>query len=228
MMATRSHVCSISARMWLDTNTVRPSRAERSHSSRTSTMPAGSRPLAGSSRIEQLRVLQQRGRDAEPLLHAERVVPHAVVGALGEADASRTRRSRSRRCRRSRRGSRGSAGRERGTAPASRRSPRPGRYRRAAGAAVGAEQPHPPGVGRRGRGGTGSSSSCRRRSGRGSRRRRPRAPSRSSPSTATVRPPRRRRYSLWSPSISITFATFAPIAAKGCTRTDLALHVAMR
>ena len=40
---------------------------------RTSTIPAGSRPLAGSSRISSDGILQQRGGDAEPLLHPERV-----------------------------------------------------------------------------------------------------------------------------------------------------------
>ncbi len=50
-IATRSAVCSTSDRMWLETKTVRPSFPSDRISSRTSTMPAGSRPFAGSSRI---------------------------------------------------------------------------------------------------------------------------------------------------------------------------------
>ena len=99
-IATRSHTCSTSARMWLDTNTVRPSAANSRISVRTSRMPGGSRPFAGSSRIEQLRVLQQRGRDAEPLLHAERVRREPRVGARRRARPGRaSRRRASGRCR---------------------------------------------------------------------------------------------------------------------------------
>ena len=54
------------------------------------------------------------------------------------------------------------------------------------------------------RAGTGSSSSCPTRSDRGSRTRRLRATARSRPATAVVVFPRKRRYSLRSPSISMT------------------------
>ncbi len=50
-IATRSAICWTSERMWLETNTVRPSAPRLRSRSRTSTMPAGSSPLAGSSRI---------------------------------------------------------------------------------------------------------------------------------------------------------------------------------
>src|SRR5215212_2622825 len=50
-MATWSQVWRTSDSRWLDTNTVRPSPPSPRSSSRTSLMPAGSNPLAGSSRI---------------------------------------------------------------------------------------------------------------------------------------------------------------------------------
>ena len=84
-MATRSAVCWISDRMWLETKTVRPSAPSRRTSSRTSTMPAGSRPFAGSSRISSAGSFSSAAADPEPLLHPERVGLHAIVGALGQA-----------------------------------------------------------------------------------------------------------------------------------------------
>ena len=51
MMDTVSATCSTSARMWLLTRTVRPSPARRRIVWRISWMPAGSRPLVGSSKI---------------------------------------------------------------------------------------------------------------------------------------------------------------------------------
>ncbi len=55
--------------------------------SRIQRMPAGSRPLAGSSRISTRGFADQCGRDTQPLAHAERVVADAPVGlALGQAD----------------------------------------------------------------------------------------------------------------------------------------------
>src|SRR5215211_822060 len=50
-MATRSQVWRTSESRWLDTNTVWPSSPRPRSRSRTSLMPAGSRPLAGSSKI---------------------------------------------------------------------------------------------------------------------------------------------------------------------------------
>jgi hypothetical protein len=49
MTATRSHIFSASSRRWLDTMTVRPWSASETSSRRISAIPAGSRPLAGSS-----------------------------------------------------------------------------------------------------------------------------------------------------------------------------------
>ena len=59
--------------MWLETKTVRPSAPSDRRSSRTSTMPAGSSPFAGSSRTSSAGSFSKRGGDAEALLHAERV-----------------------------------------------------------------------------------------------------------------------------------------------------------
>ena len=61
-------------------------RRARGSSSRMSRMPAGSRPLVGSSRISRSGVLEQGGRDRQPLLHAERVGLVAVALAAGQAD----------------------------------------------------------------------------------------------------------------------------------------------
>ena len=49
-------------------------------------MPSGSRPLTGSSRSSGRRVAEQRGRDPEPLAHAERELAGALVGDLVQAD----------------------------------------------------------------------------------------------------------------------------------------------
>ncbi len=49
-------------------------------------MPAGSRPVAGSSRIKEARPAQQRGGDAKALAHPVRVAAHPVLGAGAELD----------------------------------------------------------------------------------------------------------------------------------------------
>ena len=49
-------------------------------------MPAGSRPLVGSSRISRSGRLEQRGGDRQPLLHAERVALVALPLAAGQPD----------------------------------------------------------------------------------------------------------------------------------------------
>ena len=51
MITNRSHAAWISASRWLETTTVRPWRPRLISRSRISTIPAGSRPLVGSSRI---------------------------------------------------------------------------------------------------------------------------------------------------------------------------------
>src|SRR6266511_2858630 len=50
MITTESTVCAISARTWLETNTVPPRVAYARRKSRSQRMPCGSRPFAGSSR----------------------------------------------------------------------------------------------------------------------------------------------------------------------------------
>ena len=51
MIETVSATCSTSPRMWLLTSTVRPLSARARIVSRISRMPAGSRPLVGSSKM---------------------------------------------------------------------------------------------------------------------------------------------------------------------------------
>ena len=70
MMTTSSTVCSTSCSMWLETRTVLPSSARWRRKPRSQRMPSGSRPLAGSSRMQHLRVAEQGGGEAEPLAHA--------------------------------------------------------------------------------------------------------------------------------------------------------------
>ena len=50
-IATRSHSSCTSGSWWLESSTVMPSSASRRISARMSRIPAGSRPVAGSSRI---------------------------------------------------------------------------------------------------------------------------------------------------------------------------------
>ncbi len=149
-------------------------------SSRNSLMPAGSRPFEGSSRISSAGILQQRGREPEPLAHPERVALHAGRPPAPRARPARASRrppaarslragpsssrllpGRERREQRraSRRWSRPAPSPGRGGAAPRRRASRPGR--RSAG---------------RARARSGSWSSSRTRWARGSRRPRPRAP----------------------------------------------------
>ena len=83
---TSSTVCATSASTWLDNTIVRPSPARSRKRSRSHRIPAGSRPLAGSSRIEDGRVAEQRGRQREPLAHAERERARAAIGCFAQAD----------------------------------------------------------------------------------------------------------------------------------------------
>ena len=178
-IATRSAVCWISDRMWLETKTVRPSAPSWRSSSRTSTIPAGSRPFAGSSRISRAGSFMQGRRDPESLLHPERVGLHQVVRTVGEPDplehavdrrpadpvepgedlevpaAGEAREQRGRLDDRPDRRVRRWAARRASPCPSCRASPRSVRPDR---------------------GGTGSSWSCPPRSAPGNRRRRPRAP----------------------------------------------------
>ena len=49
-------------------------------------MPAGSRPVAGSSSRSSLGSRKQRGGDPEPLAHPVRVAAHPVLGPVGQLD----------------------------------------------------------------------------------------------------------------------------------------------
>ena len=49
-------------------------------------LPAGSRPLAGSSSTSSRGCGEQRGGQPEPLAHPQREAPDPVVGDVGEPD----------------------------------------------------------------------------------------------------------------------------------------------
>ena len=71
MIATRSHVCSISESRWLETKTAIPrSAARRRTSCRISRMPAGIEAVGGLVEDEHVGVPEKRLRDPEPLAHA--------------------------------------------------------------------------------------------------------------------------------------------------------------
>ena len=86
MIATRLQSSSTSASTWLDSRIVMPSAAsrrdERAHVAHAGGVEAGRRLVEQ----QELRVAQQRGRDAEPLLHAVRVAADAILAAVGELD----------------------------------------------------------------------------------------------------------------------------------------------
>ena len=124
---------------------------------------------------EQRRVLEQRGREAEPLLHAERVAAHFVVAAFGEADELEHRLDARRRDAVDR------AEQPQVLAPRHRREQRGGlddrtdaRHHRAelARCRVAEDRRRAPPSVARARAGNGSSSSCPNRSDRGTRTRR--------------------------------------------------------
>lgn len=60
-----------------------PSSAKSLSSPRIQWMPWGSRPLAGSSRMRDLRITEQGVRDAQSLAHPERVVAQPAPGLVG-------------------------------------------------------------------------------------------------------------------------------------------------
>ena len=62
-----------------------PWSASRGSAARMSRMPAGSRPVVGSSSSSS-RGAQQRPGDAEALAHAVRVAADLVLGTVGEVD----------------------------------------------------------------------------------------------------------------------------------------------
>ena len=90
---SQSQICSSSLRSCDDTSTVRPRAGQASRSApRISRTPCGSRPFAGSSRISSVGIAEQRGGDAEALLHAERVGAVAVVATRRRARRRRAGR----------------------------------------------------------------------------------------------------------------------------------------
>ena len=83
---TRSQSVSTSGRMWVEKKTVFPRRFSSRMRSRTSLRPTGSSPLMGSSSTTNAGSRHQRLGDAEPLLHALRVLPDLAVGRVRQAD----------------------------------------------------------------------------------------------------------------------------------------------
>ena len=77
---------SSSLMRWLDTNTVRPSSASSRRKPRIQRIPSGSSPLTGSSNTSTGGSPSMRGRDPEPLRHAEREASGALARGRGEAD----------------------------------------------------------------------------------------------------------------------------------------------
>ena len=85
MMLTRSHSASTSARMWLDSRTVRPSAlTSRMQSWKTASI-SGSRPEVGSSRISSSALRGERGDQADLLPVALRVGARLLRGIELEA-----------------------------------------------------------------------------------------------------------------------------------------------
>src|SRR5437016_1736319 len=77
MIATRLQSSSTSYSRWLERRIVIPSPASRRTRSRMSRMPAGSRPVAGSSS-------KRRRGDPETLTHAMRVAADLVLRAVSQ------------------------------------------------------------------------------------------------------------------------------------------------
>ena len=176
MSTSQSQICSSSLRSCDDTSTVRPvpakaadQRAHLAHALRVE-------PVGGLVEDQQLGVAEQRGGDAEALLHAERVGAVAVVAA--RRPGRRVRAARGSRSSRGRRRRRTSAGSRRPRATGRRPGSRSAR-RRAAGTRRDRSSGEPSTLpaagasGERGRAASPSWWSCRRRSGRRTRRRRP-------------------------------------------------------
>ena len=86
MIPTTSASCWTSPRMWLEMKTVLPLEARCRSVARMATMPAGSRPLAGSSRRSSRGSLSSAPAMPEPLLHPERVAGDLVPRPLPQPD----------------------------------------------------------------------------------------------------------------------------------------------
>ena len=88
---TRSQISCTSASRWLDSSTVWPPRAsdddQRAHVGHAGRVE----PVGRLVEHDQLRVAQQRRRDAEPLLHAERVALELVVARSARSTRSSAR-----------------------------------------------------------------------------------------------------------------------------------------
>ena len=86
MIATRLQSSSTSARMWLESRIVIPSRGEPLHELAHVAHPGRVEPGRRLVEQQELRVAQQRRRDAEPLAHPVRVAADAVLAAIAQLD----------------------------------------------------------------------------------------------------------------------------------------------
>ena len=87
MITSWSATASTSRSRCEDSSTVPPRSAKSRSRPRIQRMPSGSSPLAGSSRISDLGIAEQRVGDAQALAHAQRVLAHALAGGRAvEAD----------------------------------------------------------------------------------------------------------------------------------------------
>ena len=87
MIATRSHVCSISDSRWLETKTRDPAlRRELAHELPDLADPRRIETVGRLVEDQHVRLAEQGLRDPEPLPHPERVRRDLVVEALGERD----------------------------------------------------------------------------------------------------------------------------------------------
>ena len=87
MITTRSTVCATSASTWLETSD--RAAAGRGEGAQEVAQPADALRVEPVRRLvehEQLRVAEQRGREPEPLAHAERVALHPPSGRILELD----------------------------------------------------------------------------------------------------------------------------------------------
>ena len=85
-ITTLSTVWATSARMWLETRTVRPSLGQVPKQGAEPVDALGVEAVGGFVEDEDLGVAQQSGGEGEPLAHPEGELPDTAVGGLGQVD----------------------------------------------------------------------------------------------------------------------------------------------
>ena len=91
MITTSSTVWATSASTWLETSTVPPLSANARTNCRNQWTPSGSRPFAGSSRINTSGSPSKSARQTEALTHSEREALDPAVPDVGEVDLAEHR-----------------------------------------------------------------------------------------------------------------------------------------